>query len=86
MRKFLTKIALHKLQKIIIRYIVMQKTKKAFAKRFKITATGKVMRRTPGRRHLMRHKSSRQLKSSRADKVIGSAMVAQIKYAISAGL
>lgn len=64
----------------------MQKTKKAFAKRFKVTASGKIMRRTPGRRHIMRHKSSRQLTTSRADKMIGSGIAAQIRYAISAGL
>lgn len=64
----------------------MQKTKKSFAKRFKVSATGKLLRRTPGRRHLMRHKSSRQLKSSRGDKLMAPAMCKQIFYAISAGL
>ncbi len=33
------------------------KTKKSVAKRFKITATGKVMRSRAGRRHLLQHKS-----------------------------
>ncbi len=65
---------------------IMQKTKKSFAKRFKITASGKLLRRTPGRRHLMRNKSSRQLKSSRADKLVSSSVAHQIRYAISAGL
>lgn len=64
----------------------MQKTKKSFAKRFKVTAGGKLLRRTPGRRHLMRHKSSRQLKTSVADKSIGAGMAKQIWSAISAGL
>jgi large subunit ribosomal protein L35 len=64
----------------------MQKTKKAFAKRFKITAGGKVLRRTPGRRHMMRHKSSRQLNASVADRFLGSGMAAQVLRAISAGL
>ncbi|HAV14824.1 MAG TPA: 50S ribosomal protein L35 [Candidatus Pacebacteria bacterium] len=36
-----------------------QKTRKAAAKRFKITATGKVMARSHNIRHLMRHKSKR---------------------------
>jgi len=35
------------------------KTKKAAAKRFKITATGKVMRYGAGKRHLNTHKSSK---------------------------
>ncbi|MDE6432155.1 MAG: 50S ribosomal protein L35 [Opitutales bacterium] len=64
----------------------MQKTRKSFAKRFKVTAGGKILRRTPGRRHLMRHKTPRQLKSSVADKEMGAAMCKQIRYAISAGL
>lgn len=34
-----------------------QKTKKSVAKRFKVTATGKVMRSRPGRRHLLASKS-----------------------------
>jgi large subunit ribosomal protein L35 len=35
------------------------KTKKGAAKRFKITATGKVMRYGAGKRHLNTHKSSK---------------------------
>ncbi|MDR2436414.1 MAG: 50S ribosomal protein L35 [Puniceicoccales bacterium] len=64
----------------------MQKTKKAFAKRFKVTAGGKILRRTSGRRHLMRYKSSRQLKASGSDRSLGAGMAAQVKRAISAGL
>lgn len=33
-----------------------QKTKKSVAKRFKVTATGKIMRSHSGRRHLLAHK------------------------------
>ena len=36
------------------------KTKKSVAKRFKITATGKVMRSKAGRRHLLQGKSSKR--------------------------
>lgn len=39
------------------------KTKKSFAKRFKITATGKVLRSKAGKRHLMQHKSSKRRRS-----------------------
>jgi large subunit ribosomal protein L35 len=35
------------------------KTKKAAAKRFKISATGKVLRYGAGKRHLLSHKSSK---------------------------
>jgi large subunit ribosomal protein L35 len=36
------------------------KTKKSVAKRFKITATGKVMRSRAGKRHLLQTKSSKR--------------------------
>jgi large subunit ribosomal protein L35 len=36
------------------------KTKKAAKKRFKITASGKVLRYGAGKRHLLGHKSSKQ--------------------------
>ena len=39
------------------------KTKKAVAKRFKITARGKVMRSRAGRRHLLQTKSSKRRRS-----------------------
>ncbi len=39
------------------------KTKKAVAKRFKITGTGKVMRSRAGRRHLLAGKSPKRRRS-----------------------
>lgn len=36
------------------------KTKKAAKKRFKISATGKILRYGAGKRHLLGHKSSKQ--------------------------
>ncbi len=42
-----------------------QKTRKGAAKRFKITATGKVLRRTQNFRHLRRHKSKKAIRASR---------------------
>lgn len=36
---------------------VKAKTHKGAAKRFKVTGTGKVMRNTQGKRHLLEHKS-----------------------------
>lgn len=38
----------------------MQKTKKSVAKRFKLTASGKLMHRSPGTRHHASQKSSKQ--------------------------
>lgn len=37
-----------------------QKTRKAVAKRFKVTGTGKIMRRRMGKRHLLSSKSPRR--------------------------
>ncbi len=42
------------------------KTRKAVAKRFKITATGKVLRGRAGRRHLLVGKSPKRRRSLRA--------------------
>jgi large subunit ribosomal protein L35 len=40
--------------------IARRKTKKAVAKRFKVTATGKVLRSQSGRRHLLESKSAKR--------------------------
>ncbi|HEY0790540.1 MAG TPA: 50S ribosomal protein L35 [Chthoniobacterales bacterium] len=40
--------------------IARRKTKKAVAKRFKVTATGKVLRNKSGRRHLLASKSAKR--------------------------
>ncbi len=48
----------------------MQKTKKSVAKRFKITATGKLMRRTPGFRHLLGAKSTKSKRRATRDKIV----------------
>jgi len=60
----------------------MQKTKKSIAKRFKITGTGKVMRRTPGKRHLLRNKTVKQKRRASKDKSVSPGMTAMIKRAI----
>jgi large subunit ribosomal protein L35 len=41
------------------------KTRKSFAKRFKITATGKVLRSRAGKRHLLQGKSAKRRRSMR---------------------
>jgi len=40
--------------------IARRKTRKAVAKRFKVTATGKVLRSHAGRRHLLQSKSAKR--------------------------
>ena len=48
----------------------MRKTIKSIAKRFKVTARGKLLRRTPGRRHLLRNKTVKQKRHSRNDQSV----------------
>ena len=45
----------------------MQKTKKSVAKRFKLSAKGKLIRRTPGFRHLLAAKSTKQKRRASRD-------------------
>ncbi|MFP6900676.1 MAG: 50S ribosomal protein L35 [Opitutales bacterium] len=58
------------------------KTNKAIAKRFKITATGKVMYRKPGHRHLLRKKSVKQRRAARQDHGLAKGMAKRIRNAI----
>ena len=46
------------------------KTRKAVAKRFKITATGKVLRSRAGKRHLLAHKSPKRRRSLGTAKLV----------------
>ena len=46
------------------------KTKKSVAKRFKITAGGKVMRSSAGRRHLCQTKSPKRRRSLRGTRTV----------------
>lgn len=48
------------------------KTRKAVAKRFKITGTGKVMRSRAGRRHLLAHKKPKRRRSLGTAKQVDS--------------
>ncbi|HSH09496.1 MAG TPA: 50S ribosomal protein L35 [Oceanipulchritudo sp.] len=47
----------------------MIKTRKSIAKKFKVTGTGKVLRRSPGKRHFLRNKSVKQKRQMGHDKV-----------------
>lgn len=58
------------------------KTNKGIAKRFKITATGKVMHRKPGHRHILRTKSVKQRRSAGQDRCLAKGMAKRVKAAI----
>lgn len=60
-------------------FLVMQKTRKSIAKRFKITGTGKLLRRTPGHRHLLRNKSVKQRRRAGSAKLVAPARAADLK-------
>jgi large subunit ribosomal protein L35 len=64
----------------------MQKTNKSVAKRFKMTATGKLMRRTPGFRHLLANKSARAKRRASHDKHVSPGHAAALKECLPFGL
>ena len=55
------------------------KTKKSAAKRFKITASGKVLRTSAGRRHLCQSKSPKRRRGLRGSSVVDSTVEHRIK-------
>jgi large subunit ribosomal protein L35 len=55
------------------------KPRKSIAKRFKITKTGKVLRRTQNMRHIRRRKSKKATRSYRIPKVVTGEMARKIK-------
>ena len=59
--------------------IARRKTKKSASKRFKITGTGKIMRRKPGLRHLASSKSSKRKRKLGKDGQVHETMVARMK-------
>ncbi|MEO5960827.1 MAG: 50S ribosomal protein L35 [Opitutaceae bacterium] len=64
----------------------MQKTKKSVAKRFKLTATCKLMRRTPGFRHLLGAKSTKSKRRATRDKQVAEGHAKPLKRALPFGL
>lgn len=64
----------------------MQKTKKSIAKRFKLTATGKLVRRTPGFRHLLGAKSTKSKRRASRDKLVAEGHAKPLKRALPFGL
>lgn len=64
----------------------MQKTKKSIAKRFKLSGTGKLIRRSPGQRHLLSSKTVKQKRRNSRDKLVAPGQAAQLKKALPHGL
>lgn len=64
----------------------MQKTKKSVAKRFKLSAKGKLMRRTPGFRHLLGAKSTKSKRRATRDKQVALGHAEALKRALPFGL
>ncbi len=65
---------------------VMQKTKKSVAKRFKLSATGKLIRRTPGFRHLLAAKSTKSKRRASRDKLVAEGHAKPLKRCLPFGL
>lgn len=64
----------------------MQKTKKAIAKRFKLTANGKLRRRSPGMRHHLHQKSVKQKRNLNKDKSVSDGRQADLIRGLPFGL
>ena len=57
----------------------ISKTRKAVSKRFKITGTGKVLRRRQGKRHLLQNKSRKRKRSLGKTVLVDKTDVAAVK-------
>lgn len=62
------------------------KTNKAAAKRFRVTARGKVMYARAGRRHLLSSKSAKRRRQLRKSKTFGGANVVAVRRLLLRGL
>ena len=71
---------------LCFRPLSMQKTKKSIAKRFKLTAKGKLLRRTPGFRHLLGAKSTKQKRRASKDKLVAPGHAKPLKRCLPFGL
>ena len=60
----------------------MRKTRKSIAKRFKITGTGKMLRRTPGFRHMLRNKSAKSRRRAGSAKLVAKGQQANLIRAL----
>jgi large subunit ribosomal protein L35 len=65
--------------------IARRKTKKAVAKRFKLTASGKLLRRKPGLRHLASSKSAKRKRKLGKVGQVHETMVDRVKECLPFG-
>ncbi|MBU0502587.1 MAG: 50S ribosomal protein L35 [Candidatus Margulisbacteria bacterium] len=61
------------------------KTRKAAQKRFKITASGKVMRRCANNRHLLECKSGRKIRSTRKGVQVAASDIPRVRSMLPGG-
>jgi large subunit ribosomal protein L35 len=59
------------------------KTRKIVTKRFKVTATGKLIHRAQNMRHLRRRKSKKQIRAFKVPKVITGKMARKIRQMLA---
>ncbi len=57
----------------------INKTRKAVAKRFKVTGTGKVLRRKQGKRHILQKKSSKRKRALGKPALVDATQVWAVK-------
>jgi large subunit ribosomal protein L35 len=67
------------LPRLMPKPIARSKTRKAVAKRFKITGTGKVMRQQASRRHLLSNKSAKRKRQMAKSQEVDKTDTARIK-------
>ena len=67
------------LSSLMPKSVARRKTKKAVAKRFKVTGTGKVLRSHASRRHLMSSKSAKRKRHLAKSALVDASDVARIK-------
>ncbi len=59
-----------------------QKTRKAVAKRIRVTATGKIVRTKAGRRHLLANKSRKRKRNMRRKGLVAQSELSRMKRAL----
>ena len=64
----------------------MQKTKKSVVKRFKLSARGKLMHRSPGKRHLLAHKSAKQKRRLSQDQQLAAGHAHELMKCLPFGI
>lgn len=60
----------------------MQKTIKSVAKKFKVTGSGKLLRRKQGKNHFMRRKSSKQRRTLCQDQSVSPGFTTRLHKAL----